>query len=83
MVNLESIISRKLLLDFNLTEDILAYITLFLENLSLCHASTTPFLFAFMFLLDLITSLPVGPFSSIMGHTVSSSFRSHSARPIP
>lgn len=69
----------KLLLDFNLSEDFLAFITLFLDNPSLCHASTTLFLLAFTFQLDLITPLTVGPSSSIMEHTVSSSFRNQSA----
>lgn len=58
-----------------LSETILAFITLFLDNPSLCYANTTIFLFAFTFLLDLIIFLPVGLFSSITGHTVSSSFR--------
>lgn len=81
--NLKSTIPTKLLLDFNLSKDILDFITLFLDNPSLCHASTTLFLFAFTFLLDLIIPLPVGPTSCIMGHTASSSsFRNQSALPI-
>lgn len=82
LYNLKSTIPMKLLLDFNLSKDILDFITLFLDNSSLCHASTTLFLFAFTFLLNLIIPLPVGPTSCIMGHTASTSFRNQSALPI-